>query len=111
MKNRRSFLSFLFDAPVALPMAAKAIAAKTQPVLVEGIAGELEAGFISPNEARAVYGMTDAELDALRGGDPFVAAQFDADLDLIFDRSPHLRDTHEPQAHVSPDNKTEEVTA
>jgi hypothetical protein len=130
--NRRSFLSFLSAAPVALPMAAKTMAAQPH------VGGCLPADFVplsATSEFATLVGesassdfvpkvvqtltidveqspafrafMAKMERVTLRS----VAEQFHDDLALLADNDePILRDTPEPQAPVSPDNQ-KEVTA
>lgn len=117
--NRRSFLSFLSVAPVAVPVVATGMAQGTSTfgyVDLPNAVGEMKAftpppppsyardlyraGFITPNEARAFYGLSESDFAQC----PTVAEQFESDLDLLHDDLPaRVIATNDQQTQVSPE--------
>lgn len=118
--NRRSFLSFLSAAPVALPMAAKAVTAKSEAFWAEAVAGEFvelsaepfagvggEVHRFTPHFHSTIEAVQESErlqtmfrVNAWRGDADVEAQMLAHDLfDFDFDA---LRDTNTP---VSPDDQ------
>jgi hypothetical protein len=125
--NRRGFLSFLSVAPVAVPMAAQAIAEQqgilparffslnaTDFVGVDG--ASMTSDFVTPSMMASqnyttgdVIEEANRRLALYRNYVPSIEAQMRADD--LFDFEPLLRDTAEPQAPVSPDKENRFPTA